>query len=271
MKKIALFVLAVLCVCSCCKKEPKLIIIHTNDTHSHFEALRSGENTGHGGVIERAAFIDSVRLAEGADRVLLIHGGDFSQGSSYFTELGGNLEIETINAMKYDVITLGNHEFDNDIEPLTERLKKLDDGVKVVCANIDLEPFELGQYVKPYTIVERGGMKIGIIGMESDLATNVSKTVANRMQQLDNVTVVNKWSEYLHNTEQCDLIILLSHMGDDVDAQVIPQTHFVDLVVGAHTHIFMDDMENLIDADGKKVPMITDGCWGLEMGKITVY
>ena len=270
MKKTALFLMAVLCVCGCCRKEAKLVILHTNDTHSHFEAMRSGEYTGHGGVLERAAFIDSVRTAEGEDRVLLLHAGDFSQGSSYFTELGGELEIQTINAMRYDVVTLGNHEFDNDIEALTERVKKLT-GTKVVCANLDLEPFELGQYVTPYAIVERGGMKIGIIGMESDISTNVAKTVSARMQQLDNVTVINKWSDYLHNTEKCDLIILLSHLGFREDEETVPQTHFLDLEIGGHSHTFIDEMESLTDADGKKVPMVTDGCWGLEMGKITVY
>lgn len=270
MRKITLFIMALLAICSSCRKEPKLIIIHTNDTHSHFEALRSGDLTGHGGVIERAAFIDSVRLAEGADRVLLLHGGDFGQGTSYFSELGGELEIDVINAMKYDVVALGNHEFDNNIEALTERLKRLE-GTKVVCANVDLEPFELGQYVTPYAIVERGGMKIGVIGMESDLSSNVSKIVSSRMQQLDDVTVINKWTGYLHDTEKCDLIILLSHMGIKTDSEVIPQTHLVDLVIGAHSHTFMEDIEYLVDADGRKVPMISDGCWGLEMGKVTVY
>ncbi len=83
----------------------RLVIIHFNDTHSHFEPLRAGEeNEGLGGIIERAAYVDSVRAAEGRRNVLLLHAGDFSQGTSYFPILHGDLEIEEINAMKYEKI-----------------------------------------------------------------------------------------------------------------------------------------------------------------------
>lgn len=258
---------ALLALCAC--NQPKLVILHTNDTHSHFEPIRGGEENGDGGVIERAAFVDSIRTAHGKDKVLLLHAGDFSQGSPYFTELGGVLEMNTINDFAYDCVTLGNHEFDNDIEALTERVKMLKD-TKVVCANLDLSPFELGEYVKPYAILQRAGMKIGVIGLESDISTAVTKTVASRMQQLDNVEVTNRWADYLHDTEKCDLVILLSHAGYDVDQAIIPQTRWVDLVIGGHTHTFVDDFLYVENARGKEVPIITDGRWGLEMGQVNV-
>ena len=258
---------ALMAVCAC--QQPKLVILHTNDTHSHFEPLRGGEDDGVGGAIERAAFVDSVRTAVGRDRVLLLHAGDFSQGSPYFTELNGAMEPMVINDFEYDCTTLGNHEFDNDIEALTERIKALT-GTKVVCANLDLSPFELGEYVKPYAILERGGLKIGIIGLEADLSTAVSKPVASRMQQLDNVEVTNRWADYLHETEKCDLIILLSHAGYDVDQEIVPETRWVDLVIGGHTHTFVDDFLYVKNARGQEVPIITDGKWGLEMGQINV-
>ena len=99
-----------------------LVILHVNDTHSHFEPEKVGEYAGMGGIIERAAFVDSVRKAEGPENVLLLHAGDFCQGTTYFSELGGQLEIQALNAMGYDVITLGNHEFDNGLEDLGDRL-----------------------------------------------------------------------------------------------------------------------------------------------------
>lgn len=269
MKKTIIVLAAALLALCACNQQPKLVILHTNDTHSHFEPVRGGEDNGKGGVIERAAFVDSVRNACGADRVLLLHAGDFSQGSPYFTELGGVLEMNTINDFAYDCVTLGNHEFDNDIEALTERIKMLK-GTKVVCANLDLSPFELGEYVKPYTILQRAGMKIGIIGLESDISTAVTKTVASRMQQLDNVEVTNRWADYLHDTEKCDLVILLSHAGYDQDQLIVPQTRWVDLVIGGHTHTFVDDFLYVKNARGKEIPIITDGRWGLEMGQINV-
>ncbi len=258
---------ALMAVCAC--QQPKLVILHTNDTHSHFEPLRGGRDDGHGGAIERAAFVDSVRAAVGQERLLLLHAGDFSQGSPYFTELNGAMEPMVINDIAYDCTTLGNHEFDNDIEALTARIKSFT-GTKVVCANLDLSPFELGEYVKPYAIFERGGLKIGVIGLESELATNVSKAVASRMQQFDDVEVTNRWADYLHETEKCDLIILLSHAGYDKDQVIVPETRWVDLVIGGHTHTFVDDFLYVKNARGKDVPIITDGKWGLEMGQINI-
>ena len=205
----------------------------------------------------------------GDDKVLLLHAGDFSQGSSYFSELGGDMEPMILNDLRYDCVALGNHEFDNDIEELTRRLKMLAD-TKVVCANIDLSPFELSEYVKPYAILHKGGRKIGVIGLEADLSTCVSKLVSSRMQQLDNVEVVNKWAAYLHNEEKCDLIILLSHAGYEEDQALIPEVRYVDIVIGGHTHTFVDDFVYVRDASGRKGPVITDGCWGLEMGQIDV-
>ena len=269
MKKSLVILAAALAALCACSQQPKLVILHTNDTHSHFEPLRGGRDDGHGGAIERAAFVDSVRAAVGQERLLLLHAGDFSQGSPYFTELNGAMEPMVINDIAYDCTTLGNHEFDNDIEALTARIKSFT-GTKVVCANLDLSPFELGEYVKPYAIFERGGLKIGVIGLESELATNVSKAVASRMQQFDDVEVTNRWADYLHETEKCDLIILLSHAGYDKDQVIVPETRWVDLVIGGHTHTFVDDFLYVKNARGKDVPIITDGKWGLEMGQINI-
>ncbi|MCQ2182205.1 MAG: metallophosphoesterase [Bacteroidales bacterium] len=266
-KMIMLAAAAGLLLTSC---QPKaLVILHTNDTHSHLEAERGGTDAGHGGCIERAAFVDSVRAARGADNVLLVHAGDFNQGSSYYSEFGGIVEVNVVNDMKYDVIALGNHEFDNGIEDLTERLKKFKT-TQVVCANLDLRSFELGEYVKPYAIVNRGGKKIGVIGLDTDITRVVSSAVSSRIPLLDNEEVTNRWSDYLKNTEKCDLIILLSHLGYDEDQAFIPCTHNIDLLIGGHSHTFVDDFIYVEDADGKKVPIITDGRWGLEMGEIEV-
>ena len=269
MKRIIAIVAAMAALCAC---GPKLVIVHTNDTHSHLDPLRDGR----GGIIERAAFVDSIRKAEGEGKVLLLHAGDFDQGTSYYTQLHGRLEVDMINAMGYDAVTLGNHEFDDGIEDLTERMKNIK--CPVVCANLDLSSFELGQYVKPWCIVEKGGKKIGIIGLEADISTCVSKVVSSRIPQLDAVEVTNKWSKYLREEEHCDMVIVLSHFGYVGDPEGIPddQTNMpgmtgVDLVIAGHSHTFVDDFIYVNDHDGKPVPIITDGCWGLDMGVIKVY
>lgn len=249
----------------------RLVILHLNDTHSHFEPLRQGDpREGQGGIIERAAYVDSVRAAEGRRHVLLLHAGDFSQGTSYFPKLHGNLEIEEINAMKYDCVALGNHEFDNGIEELTRRVSSLK--CPVVCANYDFSSFELGKYVKPYTIIRRGGYKIGIIGLLTDVSVVVSKSIADCLPKLDDLEVAGKWADYLKNEKKCDLVIALTHIGFEkeafIDPMLVAGTRNIDLVVGGHSHTFLEKMEYAPNLDGKQIPIVQDGCWGLYVGKV---
>ncbi len=259
----------ILCVsCGSAKRGAgEFSILHVNDTHSHFEPIRNGVKTG-GGVIERAAIIDSVREARGADNVLLLHAGDFNQGTSYYSEFGGELEVETVNALGYDCITLGNHEFDNGIEDLASRLSQIN--CPVVCANADFSGTALDTLVSPYAIIYKAGLKIGIIGATSDLSTNVSHEISAAIHQYDNAVAVNRWSRYLYDRERCDMIIFLSHLGYDNDQAIVPKLHYVDLVVGGHSHTFVDDFVYVKDADKYEVPIITDGCWGYDVGEITV-
>lgn len=251
-----------------------LVILHVNDTHSHEEPLRDGGTQGGmGGVIERAAYVDSVRTAVGKKDVLLLHAGDFSQGTSYFTELGGDIEIDLINAMKYDVVTLGNHEFDNGIDELARRLDNL--RCPVVCANYDFSELVLGKYVKPYAIVRKGGMKIGVIGLLTDVTRVVQKSIADKMKRFDDIEVANKWADYLKNEEHCDMVIALTHIGFDSvgmnDPALVAGTRNIDLVVGGHSHTFLTDAEYRNNLDGRPVPIVQDGCWGLFVGQVDVY
>ena len=271
-KSLAILAAALVLLCACQPKQHKLVILHLNDTHSHFEPLRSGAEAGQGGVIERAAYIDSVRAAEGEENVLLLHAGDFSQGSSYFTQLGGDLEIATINAMRYDVVTLGNHEFDNGIEELARRLSVVD--CPVVCANYDFSPFEAGKYIKPYAIVEKAGRKIGVFGLLTDILKVVDRSISDRLPKFDDVETAQKWADYLKNEEHCDLVIALTHIGYDgesfTDPVLVSKTRNIDLVVGGHSHTFLEKMEFGKNLDGKPVPIVQDGCWGLNVGQIDV-
>ena len=177
--------------------EPKshLVILHANDTHSHFEPVRDEE------YIERAAYLDSVRVAEGPENVLLLHAGDFSQGTTYFSELGGNLEVQALNAMKYDVVTLGNHEFDNGLEDLGRRLSSLE--MPVVVCNYDFSPFEAGKYIKPYVILEKAGLKIGVIGVLCDLKSMVAGDIAERVPEFPMVETVQKYAPATSRTRSC--------------------------------------------------------------------
>ena len=236
-----------------------LIILHVNDTHSHFEPVPMDEDGTVllGGVIERAAYIDSLRKAEGAENILLLHAGDFSQGTSYFSELGGDLEIETINAMGYDAVCLGNHEFDNGLEELGRRLAMIN--CPVVCANYDFSTFEAGKYITPYTIVEKAGLKIGITGIICNLSSMIDRDTADRLPSFDQAESINKWAKYLKEEEHCDIV-----------PRMVADTRNVDLVVGGHSHTFLEEMAYASNLDGVEVPIVQDGCWGEYIGRIDV-
>lgn len=265
MKK-TVFVLAAAALLAGC--QPSFVILHVNDTHSHLEPDHGGDRCGMGGIVERAAIVDSVRRSMGPRRTLLLHAGDFNQGTSYFSELGGRVEVDLVNALGYDCIALGNHEFDNGIEDLEARLRRME--CPVVCANLDLSPFALGEIVKPYTIVRKAGRKIGIIGLTSNLRSNVAATISSRIPQLDNVEETNRWAEFLKDEKKCDFIILLSHLGYREDLELIPQVRNIDIVVGGHSHTFIEDMEYATDMDGKAVPVVQDGCFGYYVGEVRV-
>lgn len=264
MKKTFIAIFAAVAVFASNLSAQDLVIIHYNDTHSHLEPERGGKDAGRGGVVERAAFCDSVYKAEGKRNVLLLHGGDFNQGTTYYTEFGGALEVKLVNALGYDATSLGNHEFDNGFDDLAARLRKVK--ADVVCANYDFSKFKLGKYIKPFTIVKKAGMKIGIIGLLTDVSTVVSHDIAKNLHYLDPAVVVNAYAEYLKDKKHCDMVIVLSHLGFSPDTKMAAQTRGVDLVVGGHSHTNLSQIEYVNDLDSKPVPIVQNGCWGLSSG-----
>ena len=246
----------------------ELTIIHLNDTHSHIDPERSGKYKGLGGVVEQAAYVDSVRLVDGKSNVLLLHAGDFSQGSSYFTELGGNIEIDVLNSMKYDVVGIGNHEFDNGIKELSRRLKNLK--ADVVCANYDFSRTLLGDIIKPYVIVRKAGKKIAVIGLLTDVSKVVDISVVAELEYKDPVPVVNELAGYLRNEKKCDLVICLSHLGYEEDKDLASQIRNVDLIVGGHSHTRLRKIQHVADLDGKDVKIVQNWKWGLNVGNLKV-
>ena len=275
MKKYLLLLAVTAFAASCAKAPHNLVILHFNDTHSHIEPVKTGDGSGLGGVIERAAYIDSVRSAAGAENVLLLRAGDFGQGTSYFSELGGDIEIDIINALRYDCITLGNHEFDNGLEDLARRLSIVK--CPVVCANYDFSPFEAGRYIKPCTVVEKAGMRIGIVGILTDITRVVPRETADRLPKMDPVEVLQKWADHLRTEEDCQMVIALTHVGQEPateeelsDQLLAARTRGIDLFVGGHSHTFLDGPLFVENLDGKSVPVVTDGCWGLYAGEMEV-
>ncbi len=264
MKKTIVIIFAVLASLSV--DAQKLTVLHLNDTHSHVDPQRSGDYKGLGGVVEQAAYIDSVRKADGKRNVLLLHGGDFSQGTSYFTEMGGDIEIDVLNAAGYDVVALGNHEFDNGPAELARRLRNLD--ADAVCANYEFDGTPLEGLVKPYVIVRKAGLKIGIIGLLTDISSVVDRRLLGDMKYQEPAEVVNRYAEYLKDQKGCDLVFCLSHLGYTEDKDVASKVRNVDVIVGGHSHTLLHKMQHVKGLDGKDVIIVQDWCWGMAVGNL---
>ena len=270
---ISISVAALMLSTSCRVEAQNLVILHTNDTHSNIEPLTSGRNAGLGGVQRRANYIASVRAEN--KNVLLLDAGDYNQGTPYFTLFGGEVEIELNNAMGYDAVSLGNHEFDNGVDHLANRLKKAK--YATLCANYDFKGTPLAGIIKPYTIIKRGGKKIGIIGVMLDLKGYVAENSRKGIKYKNPVPIVNELAEMLRNKKGCDLIIVVSHLGYDggtpekpADKELAALTSNVDIIIGGHSHTFMESPERVINRDGKGVIINQTGAAGVFVGRIDI-
>ena len=270
MKRMPLYILLAVSVLTGCVS--RMTLLHINDTHSHIEPIRTGQYKGMGGVIEQAAYIDSVRKADGRRNVMLLHAGDFSQGTSYFTELDGNIEIDVLNAMKYDAVCLGNHEFDKGLEDLARRLNDLD--VPALCANYDFEGTPLEGLVKPYVIVRKSGKTWGIIGVLTDMSFSVENGIASALSYKSPADIVNHYADFLKNEKKCDEVICLTHLGYEgdfyTDQDLATQTRNVDYIVGGHSHTFLDEPQIRTGLDGRPVVIVTAGYCGINFGKLVI-
>ena len=248
----------------------RITILHTNDMHSRIEPFSSGSFKGIGGMAQRSSIINEIRKKE--KNVLLFDAGDIFQGTPYFNFYGGELEFKLMSQMKYDAVTLGNHDFDNGLDGLKKQLKHA--SFPFVCANYDFSKTILKNSFKPYKIFLKDGIKIGVFGIGVELNGLVPKELYKETKYLDPVIEANKISDKLKNKKGCDLIVCLSHLGlmynsDKVSDLVIAQkSKHIDLIIGGHTHSFLEKPILETNLDGKKVIINQVGWGGINIGKI---
>jgi 5'-nucleotidase len=252
----------------------KLVILHTNDTHSNIEPFSSAHPKfpNLGGVAKRATLINQIRSEEA--NVLLLDAGDIFQGTPYFNKYKGVLEMKVMNEMKYDVVTLGNHDFDIGISGYVQAKKHA--AFKVVNCNYQLDRTALKELVTPHTIIKRGGLKIGIVGVGIDLNGLIASEVAQQIPYLDPIDAVQKEVTVLRS-KGCDYIICLSHLGFDypnenkVSDKVLAQnTTGIDLIIGGHTHTFLGSAISVKNKNGENTLINQVGYAGLFLGRIDV-
>ncbi len=269
-----LYILLTVCLVACQaprEEQITLTILHTNDTHSQIEPLTSGSNAGKAGYARRMGLIAQEREAD--PELLLLDAGDFCQGTPYFNFFRGDVEVEAMNRMGYDVVGLGNHEFDYGVDSLARMLTNAQ--FQVVCANYGISGTVLEEKVKPYVILERKGLKIGVLGVGVQPAELIAPANFVPLQWENPLPVANKIADRLRNQERCDVVICLSHLGTDAgnteicDQWLAENTRNIDVIIGAHTHKVVAN-RYVTNAAGKQVLLSQMGKSGANIGKITL-
>lgn len=275
MKRILIILtIAVAVTFTAAAKGRQLLILHTNDTHSCVLPLNPNLAdtmlAGRGGFLRRAAMIDQMRKED--KDLLLLDSGDFSQGSPYYTMFKGDVETELMNIMGYDAATIGNHEFDFGLENMARIFRKAN--FPIVCANYDFTGTVVEGLVKPYVIIKRKGVRIGIFGLSPKLDGLVMASTCAGVRYSDPIKTANAVADKLKNEEKCDVVICLSHLGWDEaglnDMEMMAKTRNIDLVLGGHSHSYFKTLNHVRNLDGKDVPNDQNGKHGIFVGKITL-
>lgn len=245
----------------------RLVILHTNDTHSQIEPKDSL-----GGVLRRKAYIDEVRRENGKDNVLLLDAGDFCQGTPYFNFYKGDIEVEMMNLMEYDAVTLGNHEFDNGVDALANLLKKAK--FKVVSSNYDLSATPLAEKIDPWLMLEKGDVKVGIIGLNVNPEDLIAKENYEGVFYRDPIAVANQLAADLKN-KGADVVIVLSHLGYEYentnkasDLKLAKAARNIDIIIGGHSHTLLKEPVKVKAADGREILIGQLGKSGFYLGRI---
>jgi 5'-nucleotidase len=252
----------------------RIVILHTNDTHSHIDPFPDNDPkyAGLGGVERRAALINKIRSQE--KNVLLLDAGDIFQGTPYFNMYGGEIEMKLMTKMGYDASAIGNHDFDDGLDNLAKQLQHA--SFPLLCANYDFTGTPMEGKTIPNKIFEKDGVKIGVFGLGIELAGLVDSRMYGKTVYQDPLVKAAEQSYLLRKEKNCDVVICLSHLGykyenEKVSDIVLAKKSLgIDVIIGAHTHTFLDKPVILKNREEKDVYITQVGWAGIRLGKITI-
>ena len=256
------------------KKKKRLVILHTNDTHSTIEPFPSKHSKfpNMGGVSKRHTILQKIRSEE--EHVLLLDAGDIFQGTPYFNTFNGELEMKLMSLLQYDAATMGNHDFDIGLEGFLNAQQFAN--FPFLCANYDFSETILSGKTKAYHIFHKAGIKIGVFGVGVALKGLVSEDKYGNTRYLDPISTANKIASDL-KSKSCDLVICLSHLGFEYenkninsDRKLAAETENIDLILGGHTHTFFDKPLVLKNSKNKDVLINQVGWGGVYLGRIDI-
>jgi len=255
-------------------QEKSLVILQFNDTHSRIEPIPANDASyaNKGGVVRQESYIREVRKE--AKNVLVFHSGDLVQGTPYFNLFGGEVEIAVANQMKMNASCLGNHEFDNGLEFLAKMVRRAN--FPFITTNLDFTGTPMEGLTKNYLILKCGGLKIGVIGLMINPEGLVAKKNFAGVKYLDPLDSANSMAAFLKNEKKCDLVICLSHLGyypsEDHfgDITLAKKSRNIDIILGGHSHTFLQQPDRRKNLDGKEVIIQQTGAYGINVGRMDV-
>ncbi|MFN3343436.1 MAG: bifunctional metallophosphatase/5'-nucleotidase [Flavobacteriales bacterium] len=251
----------------------RLTILHTNDMHSRIDPFPNDDPqyAGLGGMERRAAMIATIRKTE--QNVLLVDAGDIFQGTPYFNFFGGEPELRLMSDMGYEAATMGNHDFDNGLEGFLKVLHHAQ--FPFLCSNYDFSGTLLNKHTFDHKIIEKGGLKIGLFGLGIELKGLVTEKNYGKTVWLDPIEIARDRSKMLKQAG-CHLIICISHLGYQYanekvsDVKLAKESTMIDIILGGHTHTFMEEAAIVTNKTGKPVLVNQAGWGGLRLGRIDI-
>ncbi|MEN9339577.1 MAG: hypothetical protein RIQ62_889, partial [Bacteroidota bacterium] len=252
-----------------------LCIVHTNDVHSRLDPfpMDGSKYQGMGGVLAREKMIRNLR--EKNDHVLLLDAGDIFQGTPYFNVFKGEPEMKIMSMLGYEAATLGNHDFDNGIDGLVNQMQYAN--FPFVNCNYDFAHTALENQVVPYTIIRKGKIKVGILGVGIELQGLVPDRLFGDIQYHDPIQAANETAYRLKKNKRCDYVICLSHLGFEYkdnkvsDIVLAKESEYIDLIIGGHTHTFLNEPHKVKNRNNQEVVINQVGWAGLFLGRINIY
>ena len=256
------------------KRKKRLVILHTNDTHSTIEPFPSKHSKfpNMGGVSKRHTILQKIRSEE--EHVLLLDAGDIFQGTPYFNTFNGELEMKLMSLLQYDAATMGNHDFDIGLEGFLNAQQFAN--FPFLCANYDFSETILSGKTKAYHIFHKAGIKIGVFGIGIALKGLVPIDKYGNTRYFDPISTANKIASEL-KSKSCDLVICLSHLGFEYenkninsDRKLAAETQNIDIILGGHTHTFFEKPLVLKNLKNKVVLVNQVGWGGVYLGRIDI-
>lgn len=254
---------------------PDLTILYTNDTHARLDPFpeNSLEFSGLGGIARRSFLVNKIRNE--VENVLLLDAGDVFQGTSWFDLYGGSVDFELMTEMKYDAMAVGNHEFDRGPDGFAEAAQKA--GFPILAANYQVRNTPMNPYVQRFIVKEFNGFRVGIFGLGIPLDGVVAQELQGDVVSRRPEPWANGMVQSLREVHNCDFIICLSHLGyhySDArmdDLKLARRVPGIDLIIGAHTHTFLDNPVSVINPSGAPTLITQMGHSGVRLGRLDMY